>query len=97
MQRLRDDPNTLGYKGGHKGGAMLPVYSPGETWVWRAGARQFCGLGGDLLVEAQVLLDFGDALQRVVDFLVEAGDVLDFFLEVIEVEADRFEFGVDRG
>jgi hypothetical protein len=34
--------------------------------------------------------DGGDALKRVVDFLLEAGDVLNFFSEVVEVATDRF-------
>jgi hypothetical protein len=40
--------------------------------AWRSGPRQSCGLGGDLLVEAQVLLDRGDS-----DFELEA------FVEIV--------------
>lgn len=42
-----------------------------------------------------MLFDRGDALKRVVDLFAEAGDVLEFFHEVIEVVADRFKFGAD--
>ena len=46
-------------------------------------------------VDAEVLFDGGDALQRMIDFFLEADDVLDFFSEVVEAVADRFEFRAD--
>jgi hypothetical protein len=61
------------------------------------GAESGVGLGGDFLFEAEVFFDGADALKRVVDFFLEAGDVLDLFAEIVEVAADRFEFRADGG
>lgn len=38
--------------------------------------------GGEVLVEAEVLFDGGDALKRVIDFLAIADDVVEFIHEV---------------
>ena len=51
--------------------------------------------GGDFLIDAEMLFNRGDALKRVIDFFLEADDVLDLFSEVVEITADRFEFRAD--
>jgi hypothetical protein len=48
--------------------------------------------GVDLFVDAEVLFDRGDASKGVIDFLTEAGHVVEVFLEVVEFTADRLEF-----
>src|SRR6202521_489725 len=53
------------------------------------------GLGGDLLGDAEVALDRGDPFEGVIDFLAEARDVLEFFLEVVEFLPDLFEYVFD--
>jgi hypothetical protein len=51
--------------------------------------------GGDLLVEAEVLFDGGNALKGVIDFFLEAGDILDLFSEIVEIPANRFKFALN--
>jgi hypothetical protein len=59
-------------------------------------ARAVMGrLGGDFFVDVEVFFNGGNALKRVIDFFLEADDVLDFFSEVVEVAADGFEFCAD--
>jgi hypothetical protein len=48
----------------------------------------------DFLVDTEVLFDRGDALKGVIYFFLEAGDVLDFFSEIVEITADQFEFAL---
>jgi hypothetical protein len=50
--------------------------------------------GGDLLVEAEVLFDCGNALKGVIDLFLEAGDILDLFSEIVEIPANRFKFAL---
>ena len=68
----------MGYKGAEGWSDAARVF-PGGPRVRRAGTRQFCGLGRDLLVEAEVLFDRGDAdfkLQALVYFvLLELGQL----------------------
>ena len=44
-----------------------------------------------------MLFDRRDALQRMVDLFVEAGDVLESLREVSEVATDRFQLVFDAG
>ena len=44
--------------------------------------------GGDLVGDAEMFFDGGDALESVVDFNPEAGDVVDFLSEVIEFDPE---------
>jgi hypothetical protein len=52
--------------------------------------------GGDFFIDAEVLFDCGDASKRVIDFIAEAGHIVEFFLEVVEVATNRSEFRVNR-
>src|ERR1700730_5916252 len=42
-----------------------------------------------------MLFNGGDALKRIIDFFLEAGDVLYLFFEIVEITTDRFEFRAD--
>jgi len=52
--------------------------------------------GGDFLVDAEMLFDGGDALERMVDLDTEADDVFNFFSEMIEFDTDDPQFARDR-
>jgi hypothetical protein len=72
---------------------------PDGTWfvgnigAWGASAAMV-SLGGDLLVESKMLFDRGNALKGVIDFFLKAGDILDLFSEIVEIEPDRFKFAL---
>src|SRR5208282_5869200 len=57
--------------------------------------RRWCRSGDDLLVEAEVLFNCGNALKGVIDFFLEAGDILDLFSEIVEIPANRFKFALN--
>ncbi len=52
--------------------------------------RSVFALCGDLLVDAEVLFDRGDAFKGAIDFFAEAGDILELVSEIVEVAPDRF-------
>ena len=61
-------------------------------WLWRL---MGCWSGCDLLVDAEVLFDRGNALKGVIDFFLKAGDILDLFSEIVEIPANRFKFALN--
>ena len=42
-----------------------------------------------------MLFDRGNALKGVIDFFLEAGDILDLFSEIVEIPANRFKFALN--
>jgi hypothetical protein len=48
----------------------------------------------ELLFNTEALFDGGDALKCVIDFFLEARDILDLFSEIVEIAPDRFKFAL---
>jgi hypothetical protein len=42
-----------------------------------------------------VLFDCGNAIEGVIDFFLEAGDILDLFSEIVEIPSNRFKFALN--
>ena len=42
-----------------------------------------------------MLFNRGNALKGVIDFFLEAGDILDLFSEIVEIPANRFKFALN--
>jgi hypothetical protein len=50
----------------------------------------------DLFIDPEMSFYRGNPLKRVIGFFAEAGDVLKSFSKIIEITADRPEFGFNR-
>jgi hypothetical protein len=90
--------SRCGSKSGTKfeaGANGFAIYEPNSAVTCRGlvgGDSGWCRLGGDFFVDAEVLFDGGDALKGVIDFFLEADDVLDFFSEFVQITADGIQF-----